>query len=131
MWDMYIKFSKVYNLAAILINQEKNTLLLQVTSQVSSHKMVSSSYHCCWCPLRCEDYRPPPIIQQLINHSIDVGMTHDFFKAIKLKWKSVRPSKIFFGPYFSATIDGRNLIFSHKLHIGVKPVIPPFRAKNM
>jgi hypothetical protein len=51
MWDMYIKFSKVYNLAAILI--------------------------------------PPPIIQQLINHSIDVGMTHDFFKAIKLKWKSV------------------------------------------
>ena len=27
---------------------------------------------------------------------------------------SVRPSKIF----FSATIDGRNLIFGHKLHIG-------------
>ena len=28
---------------------------------------------------------------------------------------SVRPSKIF----FSATIDGRNLIFGHKLHIGM------------
>jgi hypothetical protein len=30
---------------------------------------------------------------------------------------SVRP-KIFFGAFFSATIDGRNLIFGHKLHIG-------------
>jgi hypothetical protein len=24
----------------------------------------------------------------------------------------------FFGAFFSATIDGRNLIFGHKLHIG-------------
>ena len=30
---------------------------------------------------------------------------------------SVRP-KIFFVTFFSATIDGRNLIFGHKLHIG-------------
>jgi len=30
---------------------------------------------------------------------------------------SVRP-KIFFVAFFSATIDGRNLIFGHKLHIG-------------
>ena len=30
---------------------------------------------------------------------------------------SVRP-KIFFVTYFSATIDGRNLIFGYKLHIG-------------
>jgi hypothetical protein len=29
------------------------------------------------------------------------------------------PSKIFFVAYFSATIDGRNLIFGHKLHIGM------------
>jgi hypothetical protein len=29
---------------------------------------------------------------------------------------SVRPSKIFFVTFFSATIDGRNLIFGHKLH---------------
>jgi hypothetical protein len=28
------------------------------------------------------------------------------------------PSKIFFVAFFSATIDGRNLIFDHKLHIG-------------
>ena len=34
---------------------------------------------------------------------------------------SVRPSKIF----FSATIDGRNLIFGHKLHIGM-----PYRGKR-
>jgi hypothetical protein len=36
---------------------------------------------------------------------------------------SVRPSvrsKIFFVTFFSATIDGRNLIFGHKLHIGMK-----------
>ena len=36
---------------------------------------------------------------------------------------SVRPSflqsKIFFIAFFSATIDGRNLIFGHKLHIGM------------
>ena len=31
---------------------------------------------------------------------------------------SVRP-KIFFVAFFSATIDGRNLIFGHKLHIGM------------
>jgi hypothetical protein len=33
---------------------------------------------------------------------------------------SVRPSKIFFVTFFSATIDGKNLIFGHKLHIGMK-----------
>ena len=32
---------------------------------------------------------------------------------------SVRPSKIFFVAFFSETIDGRNLIFGHKLHIGI------------
>jgi hypothetical protein len=31
---------------------------------------------------------------------------------------SFHPSKIFFVEFFSATIDGRNLIFGHKLHIG-------------
>ena len=31
---------------------------------------------------------------------------------------SVRPSKIFFVTFFSATIDGRDLVFGHKLHIG-------------
>ena len=30
---------------------------------------------------------------------------------------SVCPSQIFFVAFFSATIDGRNLIFNHKLHI--------------
>ena len=30
---------------------------------------------------------------------------------------SFRPSKIFFVTFFSATIDGRNLIFGHTLHI--------------
>jgi hypothetical protein len=37
---------------------------------------------------------------------------------------SFRPSKIFFVAFFSATIDGRNLIFGHKLHIGT-----PYRVK--
>ena len=32
---------------------------------------------------------------------------------------SFRPSNIFFVAFFSATIDGRNLIFDHKLHIGM------------
>ena len=31
----------------------------------------------------------------------------------------LRPFKIFFVEFFSATIDGRNLIFGHKLHIGM------------
>ena len=34
-------------------------------------------------------------------------------------------SKIFFVAFFSATIDGRNLIFGHKLHIGT-----PYRGKR-
>ena len=38
---------------------------------------------------------------------------------------SFRPSKIFFVAFFSATIDGRNLIFGHKLHIGT-----PYRGKR-
>ena len=29
------------------------------------------------------------------------------------------PSKIFFGAFFSVTVDGRNLIFGHKCHIGI------------
>ena len=32
---------------------------------------------------------------------------------------SFRPSKIFFGAFFSVTVDGRNLIFGHKHHIGI------------
>ena len=31
---------------------------------------------------------------------------------------SFRPSKIFFVAFFSVTVDDRNLIFVHKLHIG-------------
>ena len=31
---------------------------------------------------------------------------------------SVRPSKIFFVAFFSVTVNGRNLIFGHKHHIG-------------
>jgi hypothetical protein len=29
------------------------------------------------------------------------------------------PSKIFFVAFFSVTVDGRNLIFGHKCHIGI------------
>jgi hypothetical protein len=29
------------------------------------------------------------------------------------------PSKIFFVAFFSVTVDGRNLIFGHKHHIGI------------
>jgi hypothetical protein len=32
---------------------------------------------------------------------------------------SFRPSKIFFITFFSVTVDGRNLIFGHKRHIGI------------
>jgi hypothetical protein len=32
---------------------------------------------------------------------------------------SVRPSKIFFVAFFSVTVDGKNLIFGHKRHIGI------------
>ena len=38
---------------------------------------------------------------------------------------SFRPSKIFFVAFFSVNIDGRNLIFGHKLHIGT-----PYRGKR-
>ena len=32
---------------------------------------------------------------------------------------SFRPSKIFFVAFFSVTVDGKNLIFGHKRHIGI------------
>ena len=32
---------------------------------------------------------------------------------------SVRPSNIFFVAFFSVTVDGRNLIFGHKHHLGI------------
>ena len=38
---------------------------------------------------------------------------------------SVHPSKIFFVAFFSVTVDGRNLIFGHKPHIGI-----PYRGKR-
>ena len=38
---------------------------------------------------------------------------------------SFRPSKIFFVAFFSVTVDGRNLIFGHKHHIGT-----PYRGKR-
>ena len=38
---------------------------------------------------------------------------------------SFRPSNIFFVAFFSVTVDGRNLIFGHKLHIGT-----PYRGKR-
>ena len=38
---------------------------------------------------------------------------------------SFRPSKIVFVAFFSVTVDGRNLIFGHKLHIGI-----PYRGKR-
>ena len=38
---------------------------------------------------------------------------------------SVRPSKIFFVAFFSVTVDGRNLIFGHNLHVGT-----PYRGKR-
>jgi hypothetical protein len=34
-------------------------------------------------------------------------------------YPSVRPSNIFFVAFFSVTVDGRNLIFGHKRHIGI------------
>ena len=40
-------------------------------------------------------------------------------------WPSFRPSKIFFVTFYSVTVDGRNLIFGHKLHIGT-----PYRGKR-
>ena len=38
---------------------------------------------------------------------------------------SFRPSKILFVTIFSVTVDGRNLIFGHKHHIGT-----PYRGKH-
>jgi hypothetical protein len=39
-----------------------------------------------------------------------------YFTSVRL---SFRPSKIFFVAFFSVTVDGRDLIFGHKRHIGI------------
>ena len=51
------------------------------------------------------------------------------FTSVRLSFRpsilpSFRPSKIFFVAFFSVTVDGRNLVFGHKLHIGT-----PYRGK--
>ena len=43
---------------------------------------------------------------------------------------SVRP-KIFFVTFFSATIDGRNLIFGHKLYIGMPYCVKRFWTRQI
>ena len=57
-------------------------------------------------------------------------ITHIFLYPRSLKGEGgilfyLCPSKIFFVALFSATIDGKNLIFGHKLHIGT-----PYREKR-
>ena len=49
----------------------------------------------------------------------------DYSEICHFCFTSVRPSKIFFVAFFSVTVDGRNLIFGHKLHIGT-----PYRGKR-
>ena len=41
------------------------------------------------------------------------------FTPVRLSFSSFCPSKIFFVTFFSVTVDGRNLIFGHKRHIGI------------
>ena len=55
-------------------------------------------------PCKCLYYTPAPRRGRVLY----------CFTSVRL---SFRPSKIFFVAFFSATIDGRNLIFGHKLHI--------------
>ena len=55
---------------------------------------------------------PPPVIIPPLHWRGGGGIL--FYLCL-----SFRPFKIFFVAFFSATIDGRNLIFGHKLHIGM------------
>jgi hypothetical protein len=43
---------------------------------------------------------------------------------------SFRPSKIFFVAFFSVTVDGRNLIFGHKHHIGIRRHSTTFKKSS-
>jgi hypothetical protein len=52
----------------------------------------------------------------------ELMLTYDVycFTSVRLSvLPSFRPSKIFFVAFFSVTVDGRNLIFGHKHHIGI------------
>ena len=58
-----------------------------------------------------------------LRYSIEPYEKNDFYTGGGIYCPSVRP-KIFYVSFLSATIDGRNLIFGHKLHIGI-----PYRGK--
>ena len=65
-----------------------------------------------------------------VDHMTAAVITHIFLYPRSLKGEGgilfyLCASKIFFVAFFSATIDGRNLIFGHKLHIGT-----PYRGKR-
>jgi hypothetical protein len=64
-----------------------------------------------------------------VDHMTAAVITHIFLYPRSLKGEGgilfyLCASKIFFVAFFSATIDGRNLIFGHKLHIGT-----PYRGE--
>jgi hypothetical protein len=66
----------------------------------------------------------------VIVRFVDIGgiVDHHCYTVLLYHCSTFRPfvrPKIFFVAFFSATIDGRNLIFGHNLHIGT-----PYRGKQ-
>jgi hypothetical protein len=80
-----------------------------------------------WVQKRFPRYRVPiwslwPNIRSLSSIVAEKNVTknvHIRSMSTKTNSLSFRPSKIFFVAFFSVAVDGRNLIFGHKHHIGI------------
>jgi hypothetical protein len=71
-------------------------------------------------PLYCQSFFDWQLLITLLVSFYTPAPTEGGYTVLPLSvLPSVRPSKIFFVAFFSATIDGRNLIFGHKLYIGM------------
>jgi hypothetical protein len=91
-------------------------LLLVSTLYVTTKFMI-----CCWserCMLR------PSLWFVTGQNAVCYDQVNDYTPSLRrgrgvYYFTSFRPSKIFFVTFFSLTVDGRNLIFGQKHHIGI------------
>ena len=101
---IFIFFFSVYNTSRCLIFVIRSVYTVKFFFQIR--------FKCCLCT--CFKREFDRVKSSLYPCSTGGGIY--CFTSVR---PSFRLSKIFFVAFFSATIDGRNLIFGHKLHIGM------------
>jgi hypothetical protein len=77
------------------------------------------SLECIWLEIKLNKMNCELMLLLLYPRSPKVEGVYCFTSVRLSVLPSFRPSKIFLVAFFSVTVDGRNLIFGHKHHIGI------------